>query len=448
MNIQPGSPLFISVIIPAHNSQSVLDACLQAVLSSEYPHYECILVDDCSKDGTPEKAEAYGVQVIRLVHGPFGPAYARNRGAEAARGPILFFIDSDVIIKPNTLSKVVETFENHSDISALFGSYDEQPSSKEFLSQYKNLLHHYVHQIGQEEASTFWSGCGAVKKQVFETVGGFDEKRYPKPSIEDIELGYRLRAAGHKIYLRKDIQVTHLKRWSLWGMIKTDIWYRAVPWTLLILKHRNLPNDLNLQTSQRLSTIFLLLLLVHQGIFTFQTPTFLLPTLIGLYLMIAHSWHWSEGSPTFRPSQKSEKTAYLLITVISLLALFLKLPQLLIPFIFLVPLFIAGTYLSTPRLGYNHLLFVSMMGLLAAEFVLTYASYPILFSLPQLIIVLAIILLNFRLYWFFVQKRGMIFALSALPLQLLYYFYSMVALLIGSIIYYWNLSPAQSKNSR
>jgi hypothetical protein len=197
-----------------------------------------------------------------------------------------------------------------------------------------------------------------------------------------------------------------------------------------------------------LSTIFLLLLLVHQGIFTFQTPTFLLPTLIGLYLMIAHSWHWSEGSPTFRPSQKSEKTAYLLITVISLLALFLKLPQLLVPFIFLVPLFIAGTYLSTPRLGYNHLLFVSMMGLLAAEFVLTYASYPILFSLPQLIIVLAIILLNFRLYWFFVQKRGMIFALSALPLQLLYYFYSMVALLIGSIIYYWNLSPAQSKNSR
>jgi hypothetical protein len=88
---------------------------------------------------------------------------------------------------------------------------------------------------------------------VFNAVGGFDEQRYPRPSIEDIELGYRLCRAGYRIFLDKGLQGTHLKRWTLWSVVCTDIRNRAVPWARLILERKSAPNDLNLKPTQRIS---------------------------------------------------------------------------------------------------------------------------------------------------------------------------------------------------
>ena len=132
------------------------------------------------------------------------------------------------------------------------GSYDDTPGDPGFLSQYRNLLHHFVHQNGREAASTFWAGCGAVRRRVFEEVRGFDEG-YVQPSIEDIELGARLRSAGHEIGLVKDLQVKHLKRWTLAGMLATDLWRRAVPWTGLMLREGKTVNDLNVRSRDRVS---------------------------------------------------------------------------------------------------------------------------------------------------------------------------------------------------
>src|SRR5262249_41295744 len=105
-----------------------------------------------------------------------------------------------------------------------------------------------------ENASTFWSGCGAIRREVFLSLGGFDAA-YVRPSIEDIELGYRLARSGGRIRLAKHIQVTHLKRWTLWNILRTDILDRALPWTALIRRTGKLPNDLNLQNSGRLSAV-------------------------------------------------------------------------------------------------------------------------------------------------------------------------------------------------
>ncbi|MGH9861123.1 MAG: glycosyltransferase family 2 protein, partial [Candidatus Acidiferrales bacterium] len=121
-----------------------------------------------------------------------------------------------------------------------------EPAWPDFLSQYKNLMHHYVHQISKEEASTFWAGCGAIRRGVFTEFGGFDLKKYPKPSIEDIELGFRLWRAGRRILLEKRLQVKHLKKWTVRGLLRADILLRAVPWTRLILQSKSLPRDLNL----------------------------------------------------------------------------------------------------------------------------------------------------------------------------------------------------------
>ena len=222
---------------------------------------EIIVVSDGESDGSWRLAEAFGVRLIRLpVSG--GPAKARNIGAKSARGDILFFVDADVEIHPDTLSKVAESFEANDGLAALIGSYDDSPGEPNFLSQYRNLIHHYTHQRASLEISTFWGACGAVRRSIFEQVGGFDEG-YRKPCIEDIELGYRLKYAGHRIHLRPDIQVKHLKRWTPVSMLRADIFYRALPWTNLLMQvqrtrpafHQRFMQELNLKWSSRFSVV-------------------------------------------------------------------------------------------------------------------------------------------------------------------------------------------------
>ncbi len=93
-------------------------------------------------------------------------------------------------------------------------------------------------------------------------MNGFDDKMYQRPCIEDIELGCRLKKAGYKITLLKELQIKHLKRWSALSLLRADFFYRALPWTDLILREKNLINDLNLKTSDRLSVVCVYVLLL------------------------------------------------------------------------------------------------------------------------------------------------------------------------------------------
>jgi len=240
--------------MPVFNAGPDLDKCLAAIAASSYPVFECILVDDHSTDGmTAVTAEQRGIRVIRLNKNS-GPGVARNRGAKEASGDILFFIDSDVLLHPDAIAIAVDALEKNPGLSAVFGSYDDQPGHASFLSQYRNLLHHWVHQTGKTEASTFWAGCGAIRREVFLGIGGFNSD-YGRPSIEDIELGSRLRDSGHRIRLEKSMYGKHLKNWTFWNLIRTDIFYRGVPWMGLVLRQRHITRDLNLNLSSRIATI-------------------------------------------------------------------------------------------------------------------------------------------------------------------------------------------------
>ncbi len=77
-----------------------------------------------------------------------GPAFARNLGAKFASGDVLVFLDSDVCVHHNTLQKIRASFDDDPELDALIGSYDSMPQSQDFLSQYRNLMHCYVHQTG------------------------------------------------------------------------------------------------------------------------------------------------------------------------------------------------------------------------------------------------------------------------------------------------------------
>lgn len=248
----------VSVIVPVRDDAANLELCLAALDASAHPDDEVVVVDDASSDHSSEVARRHGARLIRLGSRS-GPAAARNRGAEAARHPYLFFVDADVCVQPGTLGRVAATFDGDPTLDAFFGSYDASPGAPGFLSQYRNLLHHYVHQAGNEDAFSFWSGCGAIKKSVFLDLGGFNTG-YAAASVEDIELGSRLRRAGHRVALIKDLQVKHMKRWTLHLMIRTDVGNRAIPWTRLLLRQGRIPNDLNLRHSQRLSALLAALL--------------------------------------------------------------------------------------------------------------------------------------------------------------------------------------------
>lgn len=226
----------VSVIVPVYQGADVLGPCLAGLLASDLPRdqWELIVVDDGSTDD-PARHAAGADRVLRVADGPRGPAHARNVGAAAAHAPLLCFIDADVVVAPHTLRGLVALLDADPRRVAAFGAYDDTPAAAGTVSQYRNLLHHHTHATHAGEAETFWAGCGIVRREAFRAVGGFDALRYPRPQIEDIDLGYRLRDAGGTIRLDPTLTGTHLKRWTFGGMLRTDLLDRAVPWTRLLL---------------------------------------------------------------------------------------------------------------------------------------------------------------------------------------------------------------------
>jgi GT2 family glycosyltransferase len=277
------SCLSISIVIPVHNGGESFRFCLSRI-SVFADVYEVIVVADGDTCASRVAAEEYGIKVLTIpVCG--GPAQARNLGAMAATGDILFFIDADVTIKSDTTTRIIQAFEQEADLAAVIGSYDDEPGENNFLSQYKNLFHHYTHQTAKEEAFTFWGACGAIRRDIFLSLGGFDES-YRRPSIEDIEFGYRLKKAGYKIRLCKDLQVKHLKRWTIFSLLKAEIFYRAIPWTELIWRERHLSNDLNLGLSSRLSLIFVYILLSSLLLSWWWNQFLILTSIFSLLLLV------------------------------------------------------------------------------------------------------------------------------------------------------------------
>jgi glycosyltransferase involved in cell wall biosynthesis len=257
----------LSAIIPALNAAATIARCLDAITAQASDDVEIIVVDDGSTDNTFEIASSYDVQLIKLPRNT-GPSAARNRGAELARAPILFFLDADVVLAPGGLSRARAAMSS-SDAGAAIGSYDDDPAAESTISRFKNLAHHYFHQRSGADATTFWGACGLVRRELFFELHGFDELRF---GIEDVELGYRITARGARIVLDRELQVKHLKHWTLRSLVATEVRARAIPWTLLWLEGHRLPTDLNFSADQRAAAVVALAIpmAISVAIFRFQ----------------------------------------------------------------------------------------------------------------------------------------------------------------------------------
>jgi GT2 family glycosyltransferase len=226
--------LTVSAVVPATDAPATLGRCRAALAAS-----------------------ARGPDQVIVVEGPadLSAAAARNTGAGRATGDVLVFVDADVEVHGDALARIRDAFEADPDLTAVFGSYDDTPSAPGRVSVFRNLLHHHVHHAGAGPAETFWTGLGAIRRDVFADIGGFDDARYRHASIEDIELGDRLRRRGHRIVLDPAIQGTHLKVWTLRSMVWTDFARRGVPWVALQVRNRRLSAALNLGWRHRVSAL-------------------------------------------------------------------------------------------------------------------------------------------------------------------------------------------------
>ena len=245
----------ISVIMPAFRAEGLLPKVLEPLMAmlSRGEVAEVIVVDDRSPDATADVARHMGARVLTTPANG-GPGVARNLAAQVAIGDVLWFVDSDVVAWPDGARKLAAHFSDP-ELAAVFGSYDATPAGASWFSRYKNLMHRYYHQTAKRDATTFWAGCGAVRADVFRKLGGFDVETYRVPSIEDIELGYRIHRAGGVIAVDPTLLGKHLKVWTIRNAIFTDIFRRALPWSRLMIGQGGLTDDLNTSRAERLRAI-------------------------------------------------------------------------------------------------------------------------------------------------------------------------------------------------
>lgn len=243
--------LTISVVVPAYNASAYIRRVLAPLIEMQRSGDvdEVLVVNDCSSDDTGQIAKDMGARVLQTPQNS-GPGAARNLAANHATGEILWLVDSDVIAAVGGAELIRRAFADPA-VHAVFGSYDNRPDGQQLLSKYKNLAHRYHHQHAKRDATTFWAGCGAVRKSAFLDVGGFDVETYKVPSIEDIELGYRITRAGGRIIVEPDLLGKHLKVWTFTNIVHTDIFRRALPWARLMIAREGIVDDLNTGMMER-----------------------------------------------------------------------------------------------------------------------------------------------------------------------------------------------------
>jgi GT2 family glycosyltransferase len=273
-----------------YNAERFVERCMSPLLDmlKRGELEEIIVVDDGSTDRSADAVRRHPEIRLVAMTAQGGPGAARNLGAKFAGGTHLWFVDSDVVVADNAATLLRESLAR-SGAAAVIGSYDDTPAATNFLSQYKNLVHHYYHHRGKQVASTFWGGCGAIDRELFMQLGGFNAARYRYPSIEDIDLGYRLKDAGGKILLDAAVQGKHLKEWRIGNLLHTEIFRRALPWTRLMLERKDLTDDLNLGKSERVRALLALAVVTSVAAWALGWIGGFVPVLVALTTMVANA---------------------------------------------------------------------------------------------------------------------------------------------------------------
>ena len=197
-----------SVIVPAYNAMNTLEACLKSLnqQSTNNEEYEVIIVDDCSTDRTSDIAKQFPIRYFRQQNQ--GPATARNKGAQEAKGEIILFTDSDCMPQNNWIEEMVKPFDDPK-VMAVKGVY--KTNQKALTARFAQIEFEERFEMLKKVESidmvdTYSAG---YRKSIFLSLGGFDPS-FPVANNEDTELSYKMSQAGHKMVFNPNAIVYHL----------------------------------------------------------------------------------------------------------------------------------------------------------------------------------------------------------------------------------------------
>lgn len=279
----------VSVIIPVKNGGRTIDQCLRSVKRSYYRNFEIIVVDDHSTDNSMEIVRRHDCRLIEAQAG-HGANHARNLGAQHANGDVLVFIDCDIVVARETLLGIVETLEQQ-DVDAVVGIYTAKHRHESFVSQYKNLWIRYSYLKSPPAIDWLFGAISGIRRDAFERLGGFNVQLLARYGHDDIELGKRFARANLNIILDMDIEVEHLKNYTLLSFIKNEF-HRSVGFAQLATRLGETAGSLrrgfvNVYPSFVLATFFsLLLMTVVLLALTGTLPSWTAFTAGGIYLLL------------------------------------------------------------------------------------------------------------------------------------------------------------------
>jgi len=208
----------VSFVIPVRNDAARLRRCLDSIARNEYPAdcVEVIVVDNGSRDGSPDVARQCGARVLLISDAAV--ADLRNRGAAAARAGILAFVDADHEIDPHWIRHAVATLAGD-DVAAAGAPYVSPDGATWVQRRYDGLRTR-----PSEPADVEWLGSGnlVLRRAVFDEVGGFDTSL---ETCEDVDLCQRIRDRGHRIVCDPKLRSVHFgDPASLSALFAGELW--------------------------------------------------------------------------------------------------------------------------------------------------------------------------------------------------------------------------------
>lgn len=217
----------LSVIVPTHDRVGYLPALLESLSAQDYPvdRWELLIVDDGSTDGTLDYLRLCPVSglpnIVVIPQHQQGAASARNAGAMMSRGNALLFLDDDMLAQPELVGAHARLHMQHPS-AVLIGHVLTPGDRREAwvawedveMKRHFNALASDARKPGPRD---FYSGNCSVSTDLFYRIAGYDANL---PRAEDIDLGYRLQAAGAHFYYDPTACSTHLGRHTYEGWLR------------------------------------------------------------------------------------------------------------------------------------------------------------------------------------------------------------------------------------
>ena len=226
----------VSIVIPTFNGASRIGNCLDAILQQTAGrNVEILVVNDGSTDNTADVVDRYsGVRLITQANA--GPAAARNRGAQEARGTIILFTDDDCVPMPDWLHAMLEPFQDPEvvGVKGVYRTHQRSPIARFVQIEYEDR---YRRMAGLDCIDFIDTYSAAFSRDRFLEMTGYDTS-FPVACAEDIELSYRMSARGWKMKFVPAAIVYHTHPDRFWSYLKKK--YKFAFWRVLAVRKNQL----------------------------------------------------------------------------------------------------------------------------------------------------------------------------------------------------------------